>query len=130
MTRCRFQYSMLHRTRFEVEYGRLFKETGYGSTIWSPLASGSVRPSSPLFGFFARLARAGAFVGRAPCRFECVLAVLLHSLLTGKYAGGKFPEDSRFVQYSFTRSACDVCGVVGSVACAQSGHVRLVQVAA
>jgi len=34
------QYSMLHRTRFEVEYERVFKEIGYGSTIWSPLASG------------------------------------------------------------------------------------------
>jgi len=34
------QYSMLHRTRFEVEYNRLYKELGYGTTIWSPLASG------------------------------------------------------------------------------------------
>jgi len=34
------QSSMLHRTRFEVEYNRLYKELGYGTTIWSPLASG------------------------------------------------------------------------------------------
>jgi voltage-dependent potassium channel beta subunit len=34
------QYNMLHRERFEVEYARLFKDYGYGSTIWSPLASG------------------------------------------------------------------------------------------
>jgi len=34
------QYSMLHRTRFEGEYSRLYKELGLGTTIWSPLASG------------------------------------------------------------------------------------------
>ena len=34
------QYNMFHRERFEVEYARLFKDYGYGSTIWSPLASG------------------------------------------------------------------------------------------
>ncbi len=34
------QYNMLHRRRFEVEYHRLFKDYSYGSTIWSPLASG------------------------------------------------------------------------------------------
>jgi len=34
------QYSMLHRTRFEVEYARLYKEIKLGTTIWSPLASG------------------------------------------------------------------------------------------
>jgi len=35
------QYSMLHRTRFEVEYARLYKPPiSYGTTIWSPLASG------------------------------------------------------------------------------------------
>ncbi len=31
---------MLVRKRFEKEYAELFEETGYGSTIWSPLASG------------------------------------------------------------------------------------------
>ena len=32
---------MLHRTRFEVEYARLYKPpVSYGTTIWSPLASG------------------------------------------------------------------------------------------
>ncbi len=34
------QYNMLTRQRFEKEYARLFKEYGYGSTVWSPLASG------------------------------------------------------------------------------------------
>ncbi len=34
------QYNMLVRERFEKEYARLFKDYGYGSTIWSPLASG------------------------------------------------------------------------------------------
>jgi voltage-dependent potassium channel beta subunit len=34
------QYNLLHRDRFEVEYERIFSEMGYGSTIWSPLASG------------------------------------------------------------------------------------------
>lgn len=34
------QYSLLHRERFEVEYDPIFKNLGYGSTIWSPLKSG------------------------------------------------------------------------------------------
>jgi len=34
------QYNMFTRQRFDVEYARLFKDYGYGSTIWSPLASG------------------------------------------------------------------------------------------
>lgn len=34
------QYNLLWRQRFEVEYARLFRDYGYGSTIWSPLASG------------------------------------------------------------------------------------------
>ncbi len=34
------QYNMLWRRRVEVEYAPLFKELGYGTTIWSPLASG------------------------------------------------------------------------------------------
>jgi voltage-dependent potassium channel beta subunit len=34
------QYNMFYRYHFEVEYSRLFKDYGYGSTIWSPLASG------------------------------------------------------------------------------------------
>ncbi len=34
------QYNMFHRERFEVEYFRLFRDWGMGSTIWSPLASG------------------------------------------------------------------------------------------
>jgi len=34
------QYNMLHRYRMEVEYEPIFRELGYGTTIWSPLASG------------------------------------------------------------------------------------------
>ncbi|SPQ17687.1 25a9ce16-6378-486e-bba4-b6610004f5af [Thermothielavioides terrestris] len=34
------QYNALHRERFEVEYAPLFRQHGYGTTIWSPLASG------------------------------------------------------------------------------------------
>jgi voltage-dependent potassium channel beta subunit len=34
------QYNMLVRKRFEGEYAHLFAETGYGTTIWSPLAMG------------------------------------------------------------------------------------------
>ena len=34
------QYNMLVRERFEKEYAPLYKELGYGTTIWSPLASG------------------------------------------------------------------------------------------
>ncbi len=34
------QYNMFHRDRFEGEYKRLFADFKYGTTIWSPLASG------------------------------------------------------------------------------------------
>ena len=34
------QYNMLTRERFEKEYAPLYEELGYGTTIWSPLASG------------------------------------------------------------------------------------------
>ena len=34
------QYNMFYRDRFEIEYAPLYKELGYGTTIWSPLASG------------------------------------------------------------------------------------------
>lgn len=34
------QYNLLHRDKFEVEYNKLYKEIGLGTTIWSPLASG------------------------------------------------------------------------------------------
>jgi voltage-dependent potassium channel beta subunit len=34
------QYNAFHRERFEVEYAPVFKEYKYGTTIWSPLASG------------------------------------------------------------------------------------------
>jgi len=34
------QYNMFHRQRFEVEYIPVYRELGYGTTIWSPLASG------------------------------------------------------------------------------------------
>lgn len=34
------QYNMLVRDKVEVELDKLFRDYGYGSTIWSPLASG------------------------------------------------------------------------------------------
>lgn len=34
------QYNMFTRDRFELEYRNLYKSFGYGTTIWSPLASG------------------------------------------------------------------------------------------
>ena len=34
------QYNMLWRRRVELEYAPLYKQLGYGTTIWSPLASG------------------------------------------------------------------------------------------
>lgn len=34
------QYNAFHRERFEVEYKQVFDKFGYGTTIWSPLASG------------------------------------------------------------------------------------------
>ena len=34
------QYNMLHRERFEKEYETVFGKFNYGSTVWSPLASG------------------------------------------------------------------------------------------
>jgi voltage-dependent potassium channel beta subunit len=34
------QYNLFERRRFEKEYARIFKDYGYGSTTWSPLASG------------------------------------------------------------------------------------------
>lgn len=34
------QYNAFHRERFEKEYAPLYKKYQYGTTIWSPLASG------------------------------------------------------------------------------------------
>lgn len=34
------QYNAFHRERFEVEYAPLYQQFQYGTTIWSPLASG------------------------------------------------------------------------------------------
>ena len=34
------QYNILERSKVEIEYARLYEDTGYGNTIWSPLASG------------------------------------------------------------------------------------------
>jgi aryl-alcohol dehydrogenase-like predicted oxidoreductase len=34
------QYNAFHRERFEVEYVPIFEQFKYGTTIWSPLASG------------------------------------------------------------------------------------------
>jgi voltage-dependent potassium channel beta subunit len=34
------EYNMLRRNKVELEFARLYKEIGLGTTIWSPLASG------------------------------------------------------------------------------------------
>lgn len=34
------QYNMFHRNKVEVEYSKIYKTIGLGTTIWSPLASG------------------------------------------------------------------------------------------
>ena len=34
------QYNLFHRERVEIEYARLYRDLGIGTTIWSPLASG------------------------------------------------------------------------------------------
>ena len=34
------QYNLIHRQKVEIEFDRLFKKTGMGTTIWSPLAGG------------------------------------------------------------------------------------------
>jgi len=34
------EYNLFERKRFEKSYARMFKDYGYGSTTWSPLASG------------------------------------------------------------------------------------------
>ncbi len=34
------QYNLFERARLEKDYARFYKEYGYGTTIWSPLASG------------------------------------------------------------------------------------------
>lgn len=34
------QYNAFHRQRFEVEYAPLYEQFEYGTTVWSPLASG------------------------------------------------------------------------------------------
>ena len=34
------QYNLLHRERVEIEYARLYRDYGIGTTTWSPLASG------------------------------------------------------------------------------------------
>lgn len=36
------EYNMFRRKRMEVEYARVFKNIGLGTTIWSPLASGTL----------------------------------------------------------------------------------------
>jgi voltage-dependent potassium channel beta subunit len=36
------QYNLLHRTRVEWEYARLYDDIGLGLTVWSPLASGAL----------------------------------------------------------------------------------------
>jgi voltage-dependent potassium channel beta subunit len=36
------QYNLFHREKMEVEFSQIFKTTGLGTTIWSPLASGTL----------------------------------------------------------------------------------------
>jgi voltage-dependent potassium channel beta subunit len=60
------EYNLLARRRVEKEYARLFAETGYGATTWSPLASGLLtgkyregipedsRGALPGYGFLAK----------------------------------------------------------------------------
>jgi voltage-dependent potassium channel beta subunit len=36
------QYNMFHREKVEVEYSQIYKTVGLGTTIWSPLASGTL----------------------------------------------------------------------------------------
>jgi voltage-dependent potassium channel beta subunit len=36
------QYNLFERTRFEVDYARLYGEVGLGTTVWSPLARGEL----------------------------------------------------------------------------------------
>jgi voltage-dependent potassium channel beta subunit len=36
------QYNMFHRERVEIEYDQIYKTEGLGTTIWSPLASGTL----------------------------------------------------------------------------------------
>lgn len=38
------EYNMFHRDKVEVEYSQIYKTTGLGTTIWSPLASGVLTP--------------------------------------------------------------------------------------
>ncbi len=35
-------YNMFHRERVELEYSHIYKKLGLGTTIWSPLASGTL----------------------------------------------------------------------------------------
>ncbi|CAN5823478.1 aldo/keto reductase [soil metagenome] len=60
------EYNMLSRARVDGEYVRLFDDTGYGATTWSPLASGALtgkyrdgvpddsRASLPGYGWLAK----------------------------------------------------------------------------
>jgi aryl-alcohol dehydrogenase-like predicted oxidoreductase len=54
------QYSALHRKVFEVDYQPIFAQYGYGTTIWSPLASGLLtgKYSGGVFPEGSRLAHA------------------------------------------------------------------------
>jgi voltage-dependent potassium channel beta subunit len=75
------QYSMLHRTRVEKEYGKLYTDIGLGTTIWSPLASGLLtgKYTKDAFPDGSRLAD-GSFEGK--------VKFLRDSLLSGKGLNG------------------------------------------
>lgn len=70
---------MLERTKVDRDFLDIFAKYGYGTTIWSPLASGSVHP--PPF--------------RLSFSSKSDLTWYLRSLLTGKYNDG-IPAGSRF----------------------------------
>jgi voltage-dependent potassium channel beta subunit len=75
------QYNMLHRTRVEKEYAKLYTEIGLGTTIWSPLASGLLtgKYSKDSFPEGSRLAEGS---------FENKVKFLRDGLLSGKGLNG------------------------------------------
>jgi len=57
------QYNLLHRDRVEKEYARLYEDIGLGTTVWSPLASGSSPASTTTAYRPERAARSRAMSG-------------------------------------------------------------------
>jgi len=86
------QYSMLHRTRFEKEYSRVYQEIGLGTTIWSPLACGLLtgKYNSPDPSSFPADSRLGK---------NTTQEWLRNQLLSGEGMNGL--EEKRLKSYSF-----------------------------